>query len=200
MSEDPALDGIEPVVDYREVAADPKAAAKATLAVVVSRIVVAALGWAGSVIVARSLDGAEWGQFSFVFALLGVMSIITDLGVGRIVLARLIDGDPDEIARTASSFIALRTVLGAIGYVFAITYVVILRYPSEVVAATAVAGLVVVFATPSHALSVLYQSRHRLLLVSVAESLGQIIQLLLTVVAAMYAPVLLVFVLPAVAN
>jgi O-antigen/teichoic acid export membrane protein len=200
VSEDPALDGIEPVVDYRKVAADPKAAAKATLAVVVSRIVVAALGWAGSVIVARSLDGAEWGQFSFVFALLGVMSIITDLGVGRIVLARLIDGDPDEIARTASSFIALRTVLGAIGYVFAITYVVILRYPGEVVAATAVAGLVVVFATPSHALSVLYQSRHRLLLVSVAESLGQTIQLLLTVVAAMYAPVLLVFVLPAVAN
>lgn len=200
MSEDPALDGIEPVVDYREVAADPKAAAKATLAVVVSRIVVAALGWAGSVIVARSLDGGEWGQFSFVFALLGVMSIITDLGVGRIVLARLIDGDPDEIARTASSFIALRTVLGAIGYVFAITYVVILRYPGEVVEATAVAGLVVVFATPSHALSVLYQSRHRLLLVSVAESLGQTIQLLLTVVAAMYAPVLLVFVLPAVAN
>jgi O-antigen/teichoic acid export membrane protein len=200
VSEDPALDGIEPVVDYRKVAADPKAAAKATLAVVVSRIVVAALGWAGSVIVARSHDGGEWGQFSFVFALLGVMSIITDLGVGRIVLARLIDGDPDEIARTASSFIALRTVLGAIGYVFAITYVVILRYPGEVVAATAVAGLVVVFATPSHALSVLYQSRHRLLLVSVAESLGQTIQLLLTVVAAMYAPVLLVFVLPAVAN
>jgi O-antigen/teichoic acid export membrane protein len=200
VSEDPALDGIEPAVDYREVAADPKAAARATLAVVASRVVVAALGWAGSVIVARSLDPTEWGQFSFVFALLGVMSIVTDLGVGRVVLARLIDGDPEEIARTASSFIALRTVLGAIGYVCAIGYVVVLRYPGEVIAATAVAGLVVVFATPSHALSVLYQSRHRLLMVSVAESLGQAIQLLLTVVAAMYAPVLLIFVIPPVVN
>lgn len=200
MSDDRAAEGVDAAVDYREVAADPKAAARATLAVVASRLVVAALGWAGSVIVARSLDADEWGQFSFVFALLGVMSIVTDLGVGRVVLAKLIDGDAGEIARTASSFIALRTVLGAVGYVFAVAYVVVLGYPGEVVAATAAAGLVVVFATPSHALSVLYQSRHRLLLVAVAESLGQVIQLLLTVAAAMYEPVLLIFVLPAVAN
>ena len=200
MSEDPTLDGIEPVVDYRDVAADPRAAAKATLAVVASRIVVAALGWAGSVIVARSLDPEQWGQFSFVFALLGVMSIVTDLGVGRVVLARLIDGDPEEVGRTASSFIALRTLLGVVGYLFALCYVVLLGYPGEVIAATAVGGLVVVFATPSHALSVLYQSRHRLLLVAIAEGAGQALQLLLTVAAALYAPVLLIFVLPAVAN
>ena len=77
----------EPAVDYREVAANPQAAARATLAVVLSRVVVAALGWAGSVIIARALDAEQWGQFSFVFALLGVMSIVTDLGVGRVVLA-----------------------------------------------------------------------------------------------------------------
>ncbi|MDX1889025.1 polysaccharide biosynthesis C-terminal domain-containing protein [Mycolicibacterium sp. 050158] len=200
MSEDASVDGVDPRTDFREVAADSRAAARATLAVVASRVVVAGLGWAGSVIVARSLNPTEWGQFSFVFALLGVMSIVTDLGVGRVVLARLIDGDPEEIARTASSFIALRTVLGAIGYALAIGYVVVLGYPGEVIAATAVGGLVVVLATPSHALSVLYQSRHRLLVVSVAESLGQGVQLLLVVVAAMTAPVLLVFVIPPVVN
>jgi O-antigen/teichoic acid export membrane protein len=200
MSEDPGMEGVEALPDFREIAADPKAAARATAVVLASRVVVAGLGWAGSVIVARSLSADDWGQFSFVFALLGVMSIVTDLGVGRVVLARLIDGDPDEIARTASSFIALRTVLGVAGYLLAVGYVVILRYPGQVVAATAIAGLVVVFATPSHALSVLYQSRHRLLLVAVAESLGQTLQLAITVVAAIYAPTLLVFVLPAVAN
>ena len=200
MTEDRAAEGAEPAVDYREVAADPRAAARATLAVVASRVVVAALGWGGSVIVARSLNAQEWGQYSFVFALLGVMSIVTDLGVGRVVLAKLIDGDPDEIARTASSFLALRTVLGFVGYVFAVGYVIILSYPGEVITATAVGGLVVVLATPSHALSVLFQSRHRLLLVSVAESLGQVVQLLLTVLAAVLAPTLLIFVLPVVAN
>jgi O-antigen/teichoic acid export membrane protein len=190
----------EPAVDYREVAANPQAAARATLAVVLSRVVVAALGWAGSVIIARALDAEQWGQFSFVFALLGVMSIVTDLGVGRVVLAKLISNDPDEVARTAASFLALRTLLGGIGYVLALVYVVALRYPGEVIAATALAGLVVVFATPSHAMSVLFQSRHRLFLVAIAESLGQVLQLALTVVAALMAPTLLIFVLPAVAN
>ncbi|MBY6351401.1 flippase [Rhodococcoides corynebacterioides] len=186
--------------DYRALAADPKAAARATAAVLASRVIVAGLGWAGSVIVARSLGAEEWGQFSFVFALLGLMSVVTDLGVGRVVLAKLIDDDPDEIARTASSFLALRTVLGLVGYVLAVGYVLVLGYPSEVILATVLGGLVVVFATPSHALSVLFQARHRMLLVAVAESAGQVLQLGLTVLAAVFAPTLLIFVLPAVAN
>lgn len=200
MSEDPGLDGIQSPPDYREVAADPKAAAWATVTVLLSRVIVAALGWIGSIIIARSLSADEWGQFSFVFALLGVMAIVTDLGVGRVVLAKLIDGDPEEISRTSSSFIALRTVLGLVGYVLAVGYVVILQYPGQVITATAIGGLVVVFATPGHALSVLYQSRHRLLLVAVTESLGQVMQLAATVLAAIFAPSLLVFMLPAVVN
>lgn len=200
MTESSVPDGMETPPDYRAIAADPRAAARATAAVLASRVVVAALGWVGSVVVARSLSPEGWGQFSFVFALLGLMSVVTDLGVGRVVLARLMDDDADEIRRTASSFLALRFVLGLIGYLLAIGYVALLRYPSEVLLATAVGGLVVVFATPSHALSVLFQARHRLLLVAVAESLGQVLQLALTVLAAVFAPSLLIFVLPAVAN
>lgn len=206
MTESSVPDGIEVPdaahvpPDYRAIASDPKAAARATAAVLVSRVVVAALGWVGSVVVARSLSPEGWGQFSFVFALLGLMSVVTDLGVGRVVLARLMDDDADEIRRTASSFLALRVALGLLGYVLAVGYVAVLRYPGEVILATAVGGLVVVFATPSHALSVLYQSRHRLLLVAVAESVGQVLQLGLTVLAAVFAPSLLIFVLPAVAN
>lgn len=200
MTESSVPDGMETPPDYRAIAADPKAAARATAAVLMSRVVVAALGWIGSVVIARTLSPDQWGQFSFVFALLGLMSVVTDLGVGRVVLARLMDDDAEEIGRTASSFLALRTVLGLIGYLFAIGYVVLLGYPSEVVLATVLGGLVVVFATPSHALSVLFQSRHRLLLVAVAESIGQVLQLGLTVLAAVFAPTLLWFVLPAVAN
>lgn len=200
MDEERAPDGIETVPDYRAIAGDPKAAARATGAVLISRIVVAALGWAGSVVIARSLSPEEWGQFSFVFALLGLMSVITDLGVGRVVLSRLMDDDPEEIARTASSFLALRALLGVVGYALAMVYVVLLGYPSQVILATAVGGLVVVFATPGHALSVLFQSRHKLVLVALAEALGQVLQLALTILAAIFAPLLLIFVLPAVAN
>jgi O-antigen/teichoic acid export membrane protein len=189
-----------PPADLRQLAADPKAAARATLATLASRLVVALLGWAGTVIVARSLSSESWGQFSFVFALLSLMAIFTDLGVGRIVLSRLIDDDHDEVALTASSFVALRAVLGVFGYLMAVGYVVLLGYPGRVIAATAIAGVVVVFATPGHALSVLFQSRHRLIVPAVAESLGQAIQLGLTVLAAMFAPQLLWFVLAPVAK
>ncbi|MFC7446470.1 oligosaccharide flippase family protein [Rhodococcus daqingensis] len=184
----------------REIASDARAAARGTATVLASRVAIAAMGWAGSVVVARSLSADEWGQFSFVFVLLGLLSVVTDLGVGRVVLARLMDDDPDEVALTASSFVALRTLLGVVGYVVAVAYVLILGYPSEVVRATAIAGLVVLFATPGNALSVLFQSRHRLTYVAVAESLGQAVQLALTILAAIFAPYLLVFVIPAIVN
>lgn len=181
-------------------ASDGRAAAKATGAMLASRVVIAALGWTGSVIIARILSPEAWGHYTFVFALLGLMAIFTDLGVGRAVMARLIVDDPDEVARTASAFIALRLLLGLGGYAIALIYVVALGYPGEVIRATAVAGLVVVVATPGHALTVVFQSRHRLLLSAMAESLGQTVQLALTIAAALFAPYLLLFVLAPVVN
>jgi O-antigen/teichoic acid export membrane protein len=175
-------------------------AVRNTVSMMASRIIVAVLGWAGTVIIARILSPDEWGQFSFVFGILGLMSIITDLGVGRVVLARLIDGEESEQGSVAASFIALRVLLGLVGYAVAVLFVLLSGYPGQVVWATAVAGLVIVVATPSHALTVLYQSRLRLTYVAAAEMFGQLAQLVLTVVTALVAPILIVFVLPAVAN
>lgn len=183
-----------------ETASSEQAAARNSSAIVLGRLLVAAMGWGGSVLIARALSPQDWGQFSFVFGLLGLLAIITDLGVGRVVLGRLLDSDEAEVSRLASSFIALRATLGLLGYVAAVAYVALMGYPSTVLRATAVAGLVVVVATPSHALTVLYQSRLRLTLVAVGEVCAQAVQLALTVVAALFAPVLLVFVLPALAN
>ncbi|GAA1479685.1 hypothetical protein GCM10009624_01250 [Gordonia sinesedis] len=171
-----------------------------TASLLASRVAIAAMGWAGTVVMARILSPDDWGKFSFVFGLLGMMSIITDLGVGRVVLARLVDSDHDEVSRVASTFIALRAVLGVFGYLFAVGFVVISGYPSDVVIATAIAGLVVVIATPSHALTVLFQSRLRLSYVAAGEAFAQVVQLALTILAALMAPLLLVFVLPAIAN
>ena len=59
-----------------------------------SRLVVAALGWAGTVMIVRNLSASEWGQFSFIFGFLGLLSVITDLGVGRLVIAGLPTAPP----------------------------------------------------------------------------------------------------------
>ncbi|WP_369140357.1 oligosaccharide flippase family protein [Modestobacter versicolor] len=173
------------------------AAARNSMALVLSRVVVAGLAWGGSVIVARALSSEEWGQFSFVFGLLGLMAVVTDLGIGRVVLGRLMQ-DRADTPDVASSYIALRTVLGLLGYLIAIAVVFLGGYPGEVVAATAVAGLVVVLATPGNALTVLLQSRLRLTVSALAEAVAQVVQLAATVAAALFAPFLLVFLLPAV--
>ncbi len=175
-------------------------AVRNTFSLLASRVAIAAMGWAGTVIIARMMSPDEWGKFSFIFGVLGLMSIVTDLGVGRVVLAKLVDGDEDERARVATSFILLRVALGCIGYVVAILFVLISGYSAHVVWATAVAGIVVVIATPSHALTVLYQSRLRLTYVAAAEMLGQLAQLIFTILAALLAPILIVFVIPAIVN
>lgn len=177
-----------------------RAAVRNSIAMLGSRVVIAVMGWGGSIVIARMLAPDAWGQFSFVFGLLGLLSVITDLGVGPVVLARLMDADDREVAQVAGSYITLRLVLGLLGYFVALGYVLALSYPSEVVRATAVAGIVVVLATPSHALSVLFQSRLRMTVVAAAETAGQVVQLALTVLAAVFAPTLLIFVLPFVVN
>lgn len=197
-----ALDGGE--------GATGRAASRNTAALLASRLAVAAMGWFGSILIARALSPTRWGEFSFVFSLLGLLGVVTDLGVSRVVLVRLVGGldpaaqqdpvDREDARHVVSAFIALRAVLGLLGYGLALAYVIALGYPAEVVQATAVGGLVVVVATPSHALTLLFQSRLRLTVVAAAEALGQVVQLVLTVLAALLAPRLLVFVLPAVVN
>lgn len=197
------MNGVEPGrtgAQPRDAAADNRAVTRSSAALLASRVAMSAMGWAGSILIARLLSPEGWGQFSFVFGLLGLLSIVTDLGVGRVVLARLLDSDAAEVARVAGAFVALRLLLGLLGYGLALGFVVLLDYPTIVVQATAVAGVVVVLATPSHALSVLFQSRLRLTVVALAEALGQVVQLLLTVLAALFAPLLLVFALPFVVN
>ncbi|AMO60057.1 putative colanic acid exporter [Mycolicibacterium phlei] len=175
-------------------------AAKNTVAMLLSRLAVAVMGWSGTVLIARLLSPTDWGVYSFVFGLLGMMSIVTDLQVGRVVLARLLTGDDDERELVSSSFVYLRALLGLVGYAVALGYVAVMGYPARVLWVTALAGLVVVIATPSHALSVLYQSRLKMVKVAVAEAFAQLVQLLLTIAIAFTMPVLLIFILPAIVN
>ncbi|MGV0154471.1 flippase [Rhodococcus sp. GB-02] len=176
------------------------AARRSTVIMLASRVAVAAMGWIGSVLIARSISPEQFGQFSLIFGLLGLLSVITDLGVGRVVLAKLVESNPWDVSLVTSAFISLRIALGLFGYVLAVGYVWVLGYPADVVEATAIAGLVVVVATPSHALSVMYQSRLRMTYVAIAEGLGQLVQLIATIAAVLWNPVLVVLVLPAVAN
>ena len=161
------------------------------------RLTVAALGWGSTVLIARTLSRPEWGQFTFVFGLLFLVSALTDLGVGRVALAGMLD-DARDRARFAGAYLGLRTLLGIGGYGVAVAIVAAAGYPRSVVVATAVAGVVLVLATLSHALDVVFQATRRFAVPAVAQILGQIALVALVAVLAVADGGLVLFMLPAV--
>lgn len=167
-------------------------------ALIASRLVVAALGWAGTIFIIRRLDPTEWGQFAFVFSVLGMLSFITALGSNRVVLARLAR-DTEDRGAFAGTYVVLRVVLGLVAYLIAVAFVWLGGYPDAVIQTTALAGLAVIIAAGSSGLDVIFQTELKLGVVATATVIGQFGQLALTILIAMTAPSLLLFVLPAIA-
>lgn len=167
-----------------------------------SRIAQAVLGWAGTLLIARSLDLHEFGRFTVIFTVLGLMAVVTDMGIGRIAVRGMLGEDDSgashDPGRFAGTYIMLRFALGLVGYVVACAVVILLGYPGEVVQAMFVAGIVVVLATPSSALDVVFQSQLKMHAVSTAGVLGLTAQLALTAAIAAAGGNLLLFTLPAV--
>jgi O-antigen/teichoic acid export membrane protein len=169
-----------------------------TAALVAARYAVAALGWIGTLIIVRSLSVEEFGRFSFVFSLLGLLSVFADLGLGRVAIRGLV-GPGSDPARFAGTLLVLRAVLGAVSYGLAVGFVTLAGYPAEVVRATALAGLVVLLATPAHAVEAVFQAHLRLPVVAVGNVLGQLAQLALIAALAVRGGSVVLFTLPAVA-
>ena len=167
---------------------------------VVSRIITAVFGWAGTVVIARTLSPEDWGQYAFIFGLLGIMALITDLGVGRVVLARLAADDHDEARQVAGSFILLRGLLGTLGFAVAIAYAALTGLSVTMVAVVAFAATSVILATPANALLVLYQARLRLVPVALWDIVAQLVQFALVLVVAWASPSLAWFIIPAIAK
>ena len=60
---------------------------------VAGRYAVAALAWIGTVIIVRQLTVEEFGEYSVIFSLLGIVGFIADLRISRIVLADVLAAD-----------------------------------------------------------------------------------------------------------
>lgn len=170
-----------------------------TSALVLGRIVVAVLGWAGTVLIARDLSTEAFGQFTLVFSLLGMLTVVTDLGVGRLVIGGLVDPTQDRPV-LAGTYVILRTVLGLIGYALVMVAVVAMGYPDPVVKATAVGGLVVILATPNDAYSAAFQVTGTLRRLAVADIFAQLAQVSLTVALVLRGSGIVWYTVPAVLN
>jgi O-antigen/teichoic acid export membrane protein len=168
-------------------------------ALLLGRLAVAAFGWGGTVLIVRRLTPEEFGRFALLFSILGMLSIVTDMGIGRVAVAGVLDR-ADQAGRFVGSYVVLRSLLGLVGYVIAVGFVSLERYPTDVIEAMAVAALVVVLATPSHAFEIVFQTRLRLRSVALAGVAGQAAQFALTAAIATGGGSVMAFVVPAVVS
>jgi len=161
------------------------------------RVVASSLIWIASLIIVRSLAPDDFGKFTFIFSVLGMLSIITDLQVGRIAVVRLSGGMPDP-GRFGGNYVLLRLALGVAGYALAVGFVAGAGYPPDVVRATAVAGLLVVVATPANAYNAVFEAQMRLRPIAFATAFGAVGQLALTAAIAAAGGTVLLFTIPVV--
>lgn len=160
-----------------------------------SRLIQAVLAWCGTILIARTLSLEQFGQFTLIFTVLGLMSVVTDMGIGRLAVRGMLEGTHSGFA---GSYLVLRSLMGVAGYGVALLVVVAAGYPDEVVRATAVAGVVILLATPSSALDVVFQARMKMGTVGVAATVGMLAQVALTAAIATAGGTLLLFTIPAV--
>src|SRR4051794_20644788 len=113
---------------------------------VVGRYAVAALAWIGTLIIVRKLTVPEFGRFSLVLSLLGIVGFIADLKLSRIVLRDVMAADAEESGRVVGSYVGLRIVIGVVSYGVSgaggvISPAVLGGYPPDVVPGPAPWGL-----------------------------------------------------------
>lgn len=167
-----------------------------TAALLVSRLVVAVMGWAGTVLIVRSLSRTSWGQFSFVFNTLALLYIVTNAVGPRVAIGGLIHRSDHEVF--AGSYAILRALLGVLGYGLALGFVLVAGYPAVVVQAMAIAGAVIIVSSASGSYLIVFQVNRDMRQPAIAQVLGQAAQLVLTVLLVLDGVGILPLITPAV--
>ncbi|HEY3725264.1 MAG TPA: flippase [Acidimicrobiia bacterium] len=151
---------------------------------VVGRNVVAALGWLGTVIIVRQLSQQEWGQYSLIVSLLGIIGFIADLRLSRIVLRDVMGAGHEIAGEVVGSYVGLRLVIGLVSYLIALAWVLLGSYSRDVVLGTAVMGLNLVILSAAFGVTLLFEARLWLRDVAFGNALGQLVQFATTVAIA----------------
>lgn len=136
----------------------PEPVGRSATTVFASRLVAAGANWIGTVLIARELSTGEFGAFSFIFGLLGIIGLVVDLQVGRVVIRDITDAGQDA-GHVTGSYVVLRTVIGVVAYVLAMVVVVAGGYDQDVVLGTAVAGFGFLAVAPANGIAIWFTTR-----------------------------------------
>ena len=161
----------------------PKAATSllsGTSVLLVGRLIVGVFGWVGQILITRRLSPSDYGAFALVFNLLGLLGLVADFQISRIVIGEILEAG-DNIGRVVSSFLTFRVALGAVMYLLAIGFVLIGHYPTVVLEATLIGGLSFFIASATWALVTVCQAFLWLRTVAISMVVAQIVQFVVIV-------------------
>lgn len=162
-----------------------------------SRLVVASIQWFTTLLIIRNLSVDDFGTFSLIFGILGMLSIITDLGLGRVAVKLLLEKASDR-ARSAGAYITLRSVFGVLGYLVAFVVVTLGGYGPVTVTATAIGALSVILDTVGDAHTTIFQVRERMRVPSISAVMAASTQMLAVLTLIQKDASLIPFMIPAV--
>ncbi len=165
-----------------------------------SRLLIAVLGYLGTIIIVQHVSTSTYGEFAFVFSILGLIGVVSDLQMGRVIFRAL--GETSDQGAVAGSYLLLRALIGLGSYGVAVAFVVVGGYPADVVDATLVAGVVLITGNLKGAIIAVYDIERWFFAQALSNTLGQLLQfgLIIAVAMAGWHPVLIAFAVPAVFN
>ncbi len=144
----------------------------------VGRYAVAVLGWLGTALIFRTLGQAEFGRYSLIFAVLGIVGFIADLRLSRVVLSDVLAADEADAARIVGSYAGLRLVIGVVSYAVAMGLIGIGAaagsFTSGQVIGAAIGGLNLIILSVAYGLILLFEARLWLRDVAISNVVGQV--------------------------
>jgi O-antigen/teichoic acid export membrane protein len=168
-------------------------------ALVAARYGQAVLGYVGSAIIARSLSASDFGGYTLIFSVLGILGIVCDVQASRLVVKRVLSAGNDA-GSVIGSYMTLRLLVALVAYGAAVAIIAFGGYPDQVVRGTFIGATILVLGATWSALGLFFRARLWLRTMAVVMVCAQVLQLVLTIaVAKSSSPTLELFMWPAVA-
>ena len=140
---------------------EPKTIVKNTTVLLASELVNKALSFALAIAIARLLDVQGFGQYSFVFAFLGLFAIIQDFGLSTYVVRQL-SRFPGQTQELFSNYFTLKLVFSLMTFVIASLAARFFVDSSSVMLAVMVVAFGMIFYNLSSVFGSVFQSREQM--------------------------------------
>lgn len=135
----------------------------------VGRLVASAMSYFGTIVIARTLSTSDWGGYTFALSLSGLVVLVLDFQVSRLVVVELARSEDTDPSTVISSLVTLRALIGLFAGLVAVGITVAVGSEGDVVLAVLLFTGALVFSSAWGGLSVWYQ--HRLELSRIGSTL-----------------------------